>query len=172
MSIADWEGVRSVNSRAGGKTETARSLHRLGEVRRQQGISQPNMARRLGLDLSVIRQQEQETTDLLLTTLYEWQKVLEVPVADLLVDSDAPLSPPVLRRAQMVKLMKTASAILEKADNTPLRRLVQMLVDQLLEIMPELRGIGPWHTLGQRRHIDEQSRELQSHVPENTLRRP
>ena len=71
-------------------------LHRLAAVRRQQGVSLRKMARCLGADISSVLRQEQEASDLPLSVLYQWQKALEVPVADLLVDSDAPLSPPVM----------------------------------------------------------------------------
>ncbi len=33
--------------------------------------------------------------------------------------------------------------------------MAQTLIDQLLEIMPELAGVGPWHAVGQRRRLDE-----------------
>ena len=36
-----------------------------------------------------------------------------------------------------------------------MRRLVQMLLEQLVEIMPELADIGPWHAVGQRRGIED-----------------
>ena len=139
--------------------------------RRQQGVSLRNMARRLDVDASQVSLQEQETTDLPLSMLYEWQKILEVPVADLLVDSDGPLSPPVLERARMVKLMKTAAAIMEKAQSNSLRRLVTMLIEQLVEIMPELQDVSPWHTVGQRRTLDDYGRVVERQLPDDLLRR-
>ncbi len=148
-----------------------RPLHRLAIVRRQQGVSLRNMARRLDVDASQVSLQEQETTDLSLSVLYEWQKILEVPVADLLVDTDGPLSPPVLERARMVKLMKTAAAIMEKAQSNSLRRLVTMLIEQLVEIMPELRDVSPWHTVGQRRTLDDYGRVVERQLPDDLLRR-
>ena len=54
-------------------------LHRLAAVRQQQGISRRTIARRLNIDLAAVRAQEDETTDISLSQLYEWQKVLEVP---------------------------------------------------------------------------------------------
>jgi transcriptional regulator with XRE-family HTH domain len=148
-----------------------RVLHRLATVRRQQGVSQRNMARRLNVDLAAVRQQEEGTTDLPLSVLYQWQKVLEVPIADLLVDSNAPLSAPVMERARMVKVMKTVAAVAEKANTTSLKRLVQMLCGQLLEIMPELTDVAPWHSVGQRRTLDEYGRAVERQVPDNMFRR-
>src|SRR4029079_6819561 len=82
----------------------AHPLHRLAAVRRQQGISQRNIARRLSIDIATVREQEEETTDLPLSALYLWQRMLEVRIAESLVDSNAPLSPPVFERARMVKV--------------------------------------------------------------------
>jgi hypothetical protein len=103
--------------------------------------------------------------------LYAWQRILEVPVAELLVDSDAPLSPPVLDRARLVKVMKTTAAIMEKAHSNSLKRLVTMLVEQLLEIMPELREVAAWHTIGQRRTLDDYGRAVERQLPDDLLRR-
>ncbi|HEX3868867.1 MAG TPA: hypothetical protein VHV77_00380 [Pirellulales bacterium] len=102
------------------------------------------MAQHLQLDVDEVARQEDESCDLTLSQLYAWQRILEVPVADLLVDSDAALSAPVLQRARLVRLMKTAAAILERADTSSMRRLAEALVNQLTEIMPELEGITPW----------------------------
>ena len=189
MSIVDWDPNASngIDGPAG-KGETSpvgrdtgpakasggasrRALHRLAAVRRQQGVSQRNMARRLHVDLSDVCQQEQETTDLSLSVLYAWQRVLDVPVAELLADSDGALSPPVMERARLVKLMKTAAAIMEKAHTPSLRRMVTMLVEQLVEIMPELRDVAPWHTVGQRRTLDDYGRAVERQLPDDLVRR-
>ena len=132
-----------------------RLLHRLGIVRRLQGISRRTAARYLDVDVATVRFQERETTDLLLSKLYEWQDLLEVPVAELLVEADDPLSAPLLKRAQLVRMMKTVLAILENAQQEPIRRMAQTLVDQLVEMMPELQGVSPWHAVGKRRRFDE-----------------
>jgi len=130
-------------------------LHRLAVVRQQQGITRRTVARRLGIDAGSVKWQEQVTSDMLLSRLYQWQQVLEVPVVELLVETDEPLSAPVLKRAQMVRLMKTAAAILERSQQVGIRRMAQTLVEQLVEIMPELAGVSPWHTIGRRRTKDE-----------------
>ena len=73
-------------------------LHRLGAVRRLQGVSRRAIARRLNVEILVVKEQEKETTDLPLSALYRWQKLLDVPVAELLVDTTDPLSLPVMER--------------------------------------------------------------------------
>lgn len=154
MSIVDC------TSGTGGREDlplhaNGRLLHRLATVRRLQGISRRTVARRMNVEVSEIRRQEEETADLPLSKLYEWQKALDVPVAELLVESDDSLSQPLMQRAQMVRLMKTALAILEQADQEAVRLMAQTLVDQLVEVMPELRGVSAWHAVGKRRRLDE-----------------
>lgn len=137
-------------------------LHRLKEVRREQGLSLRRVAMHLHVDQDEVRRQEESGCDLLLSQLYQWQKVLEVPVADLLVESNAPLSPPVMERARMVRLMKTAAALYERADTSALRRLCETLISQIKEIMPELEGITPWTDSDSARR---RRRENALHVP-------
>jgi transcriptional regulator with XRE-family HTH domain len=133
----------------------SRPLQRLAEVRRLQGVTRRTVARRLNVEVSTVKLQEQPTTDLLLSTLYAWQQVLEVPISELLVETEEPLSAPVMKRAQMVRLMKTAQAILERSSQPSIRRMAQMLCEQLVDVMPELEGVSPWHAVGRRRTQDE-----------------
>ena len=138
-----------------GTPTSQRALHRVGVVRRLQGVSRRAVAQRLNMEVSRLEYLERETSDMLLSRLYEWQDVLEVPVAELLVEAGDPLSPPVLKRAQLVRLMKTVLAILEKARQVSIRRMAETLVGQLTEIMPELEEVSPWNAVGKRRGRDE-----------------
>jgi len=139
-------------------SQPGRPLHRIQEVRRLQGMSLRTAARQLQTDIRSIRAQEQASTDLRLSDLYKWQRALDVPVAELLVDEDEPLSRPVRERAAMVKVMKTARSLLETAPPGALRRMAENLVEQLLELMPELAEVSAWHSVGQRRSLDEMGR--------------
>ena len=132
-----------------------RQFHRLAEIRRRQGITRRTVARRLNTDIGTVKSQEQPDADLKLSTLYAWQQVLDVPVSELLVESEEPLSTPVLKRAQLVRAMKTAAAILERSQQPGIKRMATMLIEQLCEIMPELSGVSPWHAVGRRRTQDE-----------------
>lgn len=125
-------------------------MHRIGEVRREQGVSARRAAQLLGKTGEQVRIEEEPTSDLTLSQVYEWQRLLEVPVSDLLVEPHAPLSAPVLRRAQMLRMMKTVQAIMEKSSQTAVRRLAQTMINQLIEIMPELEGVSPWHAFDPR----------------------
>jgi len=145
------------------------ALHRLAEVRRRQGVTRRTIARRLNTDIGTVKFQEQPNTDLTLSTLYAWQEVLDVPVSELLAETDEPLSTPVLRRAQLVRIMKTAAAILERSQQPAVNRMAQMLVEQLCEVMPELSGVSPWHTVGRRRTQDELGQAAQRRISVDLL---
>ena len=104
MSIAhDFSSMEhGLNGSSGTPTPVSsqqRPLHRLAEARRQQGVSLRSVARRLNKTADQVRQLEEPTSDMLVSELYEWQQALEVPLADLLVDCEPPLSGPVLTRA-------------------------------------------------------------------------
>ena len=130
-------------------------LHRLGTVRQLQGVSRHILARRMNVEVSAVRHQEKETSDVPLRVLYQWQKALNVPITELLVEPADALSQPLLQRAQLVRLMKTAVALAEKANGKVVRELTQTLIDQLIEIMPELQGVTAWHSVGERRTMHE-----------------
>ena len=159
-------------SAVNGANELSRPLHRIQEVRRQQGVSLRRVGQVLRTDIRELRREEQAGTDLPISRLYQWQEALDVPVADLLVDTGAPLSAPVMERARMVRIMKTVAAIREKAENTSIERLAETLVDQVLEIMPELEGINPWHSVGQRRSLEEYGRIVERTFPDHFCREP
>ena len=133
----------------------SRPLHRIALVRRQQGVSLRTAARHMGQHASQLREQEQPSSDLKLSQVYAWQRALDVPISDLLVEADGSLARPVMQRAQLLRLMKTASAIVQQATTPATKRMGENLVNQLLEIMPELKEIGPWPSVGQRRSQEE-----------------
>jgi transcriptional regulator with XRE-family HTH domain len=132
-----------------------RPLQRLALARRAQGISRRTVARRMNVEIDQVRQQESESADVPLSALYAWQKALDVPVGELLVEAGDSLVSPVLERSQLVRLMKTVLAIRGQAKQESIRRMAQTMCDQLVEIMPELVHIGPWHAVGKRRRLSE-----------------
>ena len=144
-----------------------RPLHRLATVRRREGISRRTVARRLKTSISEVKRQERETADLTLSTLYKWQEALEVPVSELLVDSNEPLSSPVWNRAKLLRIMKTAVTILERTRQTSIRRLAQTLVDQLIELMPELEGVSPWPAVGKSRLPSDYGQAVHRRLPDD-----
>lgn len=172
MSISQLgtEGLSAAEPPTADMPPKDKQLHRIKQVRREQGVSLRRVAQQLRADARELRREEEENSDLSLSRLYQWQKALEVPLIDLLVDSHAPLSAPVLQRARLVRVMKTVAAIAEKAESPGIQRLAQTLIDQLVEIMPELKGINPWHSVGQRRSLDEYGRIVERSYSEDVWR--
>ena len=154
----------------GAESGTGPPLHRIGAVRREQGITVRTAARQLGVDAAEVRRQEMPTTNLSLAELFKWQELLDVPVADLLVDPGTPLSRPVLERARLLRIKKTAAAILETTHSVGIRRMAQTMVDQLLELMPELAEVGAWHSVGQRRSLDDYGRVMEQRISADVFR--
>jgi transcriptional regulator with XRE-family HTH domain len=146
---------------------TERALHRIAVARNRQGVSVRSAARRLGISIDQVREQEEPTHDLLVSELQAWQRVLEVPINDLLLDCEAPLSAPVLTRARLLKVMKTVRAIKEATKCISIERMATMLEQQLIEMMPELKDVAPWHTVGQRRSHDELGRTAERVLPDS-----
>ena len=140
-------------------------------VRIQQGVSLRSIARQTGTDVRTLRHQEDESSDLTLSVLQQWQEALGVPIAELLEESDGCLSRPVLERARLVRLMKTVAAILQQSKEPGIKRMAQMLVDQLVEVMPELQHVSPWHQFGQQRGLEEFGRVVERHFSEELLMR-
>jgi len=144
-------------------------MHRIRTVRLQQGASLRSVARQSGVDVRQLRLQEQESTDLRLSDLHKWQKALSVPLTELIAEPESPLSRPVMERARMVRLMKTATAIRERSNSQAIQRMAEMLVDQLTEIMPELEGVNPWHEFGQRRGLNDYGRIVDRTISDDTF---
>lgn len=137
--------ITPAGARGGAADKVKDRWHRIAEVRREQGMSLRRVAYHMRIPIEQAQAEEDGSADLTLSRLYRWQEVLDVPVADLLVDCELPLSMPVLQRARMVRLMKTVAAIVEKSDCAAVRRLAETMAAQLIEIMPELDGITPWN---------------------------
>ncbi len=149
--------------------EPGRPLHRIQDVRRLQGMSLRTAARQLGIDVRSIRAQEQASSDLRLSDLYRWQRALDVPVGELLVEDDDPLSRPIRERAQLVKIMKTARSLAETISHPSAQRMAENLIEQLQELMPELAEVSPWHSVGQRRSLDEMGRIAEQPISDEML---
>jgi transcriptional regulator with XRE-family HTH domain len=141
---------RNRNSPAASLKKLSGKLHRVAEIREQQGVSERTIARRLGIDVKRYRQLEKPDRDLQLSELLALQAALDVPLIDLLEDRQE-LSRPVEERAKMIKVMKTAVALRETKSNSRVSRMAQMLCDQLVDLMPELAEVNGWPQFGARR---------------------
>jgi len=167
MSIehCDATGVGAVQDVAVPATG-GQPLQRLAAVRRQQGLSRGTVARQLNIETEQVRQQESEGSDLRLSTLYAWQNILDVPVAELLVEPGDGLPSSVLMRSQLLRLMKTVQVISEKTKQVSVRRMAQTMVGQLVEIMPELANVGAWNISGRQRRRSELGVAAQRRLPD------
>jgi len=134
---------------------SAPSLHRLGEVRRREGLTRREVARRLGISIAAVQQREQSASDMPLSELYRWQAILQVPLAELLDEPAGDLSPPLQLRARLLRAMKTIRSIQEVARQASVQRLATVLVAQILAIMPELKDTIAWPAVGNRRKQSE-----------------
>jgi len=173
-AIDDSSALKICNQRklsVGKKRSSQKTFHKISDVRQRQGVTLRNVARRLGVEMAVIRKQEKPDSDLRISDLLRWQRVLDVPLAELLEDGEDQLSGPVLARSRMVKLMKTAAAIREQVGSNAGSQLVSQLIGQILEMMPELADITPWHTVGQRRTLDDVGRTARDTIPDDLFGR-
>ncbi|MDA7951343.1 MAG: hypothetical protein MPJ24_07620 [Pirellulaceae bacterium] len=139
-------------------TQPVRHYHRIQEVRKEQGTALRTVARNMKIGIKRARYEELPTTNLDVEALVRWQKVLKVPLDEMLEESHEILSRPVQERAQLVRMMKTVVSMQETAETAPLQRMVQTLIDQFIELMPELAEVTSWHSLGQRRSLKEYGR--------------
>ena len=156
MSIAPYDTTNSeVPQPLPVPAAEERPLQRLAMARRLQGLSRRTVARRMNIEVEVVREQERQTTDLPLSVMYAWQKALDIPMAELLTEVSDSLVTPVLERSQLVRLMKTVLAVRDQTRQESIRRMAQTMYEQLIEIMPELANIGPWHAVGKRRRLSE-----------------
>ena len=126
-------------------------LHRISEVRRSQHLSIASIAKRLGKEVSEVRNAEQPQSDMLLSELYQWCVVLDVPVEELLIEPSALPTNPIRNRGLLLRIMKTVRSILEGTQETRTKHLSQTLNDQLIELMPELAEITSWPIVGHSR---------------------
>jgi len=148
---------------------TPQPLQQLREARRRQGLSVRCVAQRLNMTVGEVRAQEEGQADLLLSELYRWQSVLDVPLEELLADPQDELSTRVLMRARMLRVMKTARALRAQARSESEHRLAKLLIGQLIEIMPELKEVAAWPTVGQRRTADEMGRIAEHPIPDDFM---
>ncbi|MCG8584320.1 MAG: helix-turn-helix transcriptional regulator [Pirellulales bacterium] len=169
MSIVELSATGTSPPTAGVGPPRRRVMHRVREVRMQQGVSLRAAARRIGCEVSRLKDQERDDADMSLSDLYAWQKALGVPVQDLLVECDEPLSAPVLEMSRMIRLAKTIATIQERTESQSVSRLADMLMGQLLEMMPELSDVGPWPTT-RPRTLDDLGRVCDRRLSEDALR--
>ena len=93
----------------------------------------------------LLKHEEKPNTDLRLSDLRRWQRALAVPLIELLVDDDRPLSAAVMERAKLLRVMKTVLAIHEQSSSAAVCRMAESMIAELRQVMPELVDVAPWH---------------------------
>jgi hypothetical protein len=67
--------------------------------------------------------------------------------------------------------LEAAAAIMEKAHSNSLRRSATILIEQLVDIMPELCHITAWNSVGQRRTAADSGQIVERQLPADLFRR-
>ncbi len=142
--------ARSSNSERRSPSKSARPLHFIALTLRKQNATLAGCARRLGLTPAEAAAQTRPDADLTLSQLYAWRAVLDVPTSELLPLEDV-VPDPIRNRALLLRTMKTARQLQDLSRGTRLEPAVASLVDQLIELMPELAEVPAWPTVGQSR---------------------
>jgi transcriptional regulator with XRE-family HTH domain len=132
-------------------------IHQLQKIRKREGFSLRTMARQLGQNIRDTRSQEDPDNDLRISELRRWQQILEVP-ADELLGSDDTRHPDHEQRALLMLVMKDIKSLVETVTGENNKRILDNLINRLTEFMPELNEVGSWHTVGQRRSLDDMGR--------------
>jgi transcriptional regulator with XRE-family HTH domain len=141
------------------------ALHRVRAARKARRLSLSEVAKHLALPPEEAERQEQPTSDLPLSTLYRWQKLLKVPVTELLVDGTGSLGLPSVKSERLAGALQVALAILAQTKQPGIRRMAHTLVDQLVELSPDLKQVADAHTAGQAHRFDEQGRAQKGALP-------
>lgn len=122
-------------------TTANRRHHRLKAARVEAGISRRDVAQRMNVALSTVRDEEEGDDDLSLVNLHRWQLALNVPLSELVESAENQLPEPTRQRAAMVRLARTAALLQQNSKQVTNRRLACRMLDQLHELMPELRNL-------------------------------
>ena len=159
-------GPVSGSRRRGLTRPMLKPFHRAAEVMQQEGISLRAIISRMNISAEQARAELDPRRDMRLSELYRWQAALNVPVVDLLVDPGTGLSGSVELRAELLKLMKSVRSIQEKSEDEVIDRLAARLASQLMEIMPELKDVSSWPSVGQPRTLDDLGAIVERILPE------
>jgi transcriptional regulator with XRE-family HTH domain len=165
MSSTHCDTPSSEGVNEGPLLPTPRRLHRLAEVRRRKRVTRKQLAEALRVDVEAVRQQEDESCDLRLSTLYQWQRLLGAPIGELLVDAGHPLALPPLGKRRISGMMKAALTILRESRQPMIRRMASTLLNQLLEMAPQLEGFVAAQGVSPSRNLDSQGRLLPGGLP-------
>ena len=130
------------------RTGEQRVYHAIAQAREREEMSIQKCAEGLGISVAEAKKQEESTTPLTAAQLSEWKRVLKVPYSELLGMDDDELDDPVRHRAGMLRIMKTAKSLKETVRDPSDLVLVDNLIGQIVELMPEVETVSAWPKVG------------------------
>lgn len=125
------------------------AYHRIAKVRENQGMSIQSCARKLGISVSEAREQEKPTSDLTISQLTAWKRVLEVPFSEIVIQTEDEPADPIRNRAMLLKVMKSVKSVRQHSREERIRILADNAISQLVALMPELEQVSAWPDVGQ-----------------------
>ena len=128
-----------------------KAVHRLQQARNAAGVSIRSMTARTGLPASTLKTQE-ESDDLYLSDFIRWQRALAVPFEELVEPYTGQMADHIRFRASLVRLMKSVKALYQDELSERQQNVVNNVVYQLEQIMPELSDVESWPQFGPRRN--------------------
>lgn len=114
----------------------SKPLHRIAAVRRREGLSLQDAAKILDAPLDFVVWQERETSDLRLDEVWAWQRALDVPVDDLLIEPYGLMPSTAVTREKIHRAMKTTLEIAHRDTSYRIQRMARRMVELLMEIEP------------------------------------
>jgi transcriptional regulator with XRE-family HTH domain len=147
-------------------------LHRLAAVRAARKVSPSVLAQRLNITAEQVKLREQGSVDLPLSELYKWAAALEVPVERLLVNSDVVVPVPEMDLESAKELLRTARALCAETDHPNLERMATALVEQIVELAPELKDAALAPAAEGRRRAGRAHSMVVPQLPENVFIKP
>lgn len=149
-------------ARRGGKREQEmksndQKKQRLKEARVLAGVSLRSVARKTGIPIATLRQQE-ESDDISLRDLCLWQDALGVPLSELVHDTPERTDDVLRMRAGLIQLMRSVKSLQSGKLTERQDAIVQNMAAELEAMMPELAHIKSWPQSVGRRRPDQPGR--------------
>jgi transcriptional regulator with XRE-family HTH domain len=115
-------------------------LHRLAAARLEQHVTRRSLARRMGVTVAVVKQEERADADIAVSTLRRWERALQVPVGELLEDPLDELAPDVAARARLIRALGLAKALCAQGSERT-REIAAEIVEHLSRLVPEAKHV-------------------------------
>jgi transcriptional regulator with XRE-family HTH domain len=118
------------------RTPGMKPLHRLEAARLEQHVTRRSLARRMGVTVAVVKEEERADADVAVSTLRRWEQALQVPMVELLDNPLDTLAPDVAARARLVRALGLAKALAVRSTGRT-REAAAEIVEHLSQLVPE-----------------------------------